>query len=205
MTEKTVWIYYRLFYVYGDATTIDGFVGLLSDVVIPVVDGFGDKIRHFHFFNYRGAYKENLEGGEGVKERLTGIADDDQVGFIRLRVLVAAEYEEALREKLLSLINESDRARGYELPVAPYNPERDLGERFGQTRTQMVMDLIEAASQLALSFARGEEGVFVRSDGGPSGLVHLVANTLQYKIIPFYITRIEWGKQSHIIYGPNLL
>lgn len=179
--DELTWVYYRIFL--SDPTDFSQFVTLLNEVVFPVVDELSPDIKHFHYFYYAGKYKDHFEGS-GIVERLHGVQDDDHVGFIRLRFLVqTAEAQKRVDDRAGNLINLCKIVRGYELPRSPYGIEENLAERFGSTRVQLVLNLIEAASRLGLSFARGEEPInpHPEGQGGSHGLVHLVANPLRYQ------------------------
>lgn len=203
---KRAWIYYRVFL--KDPADFSNFVSILAKVVSPIVERFDDKIAHFHFFFDSGAYKGHLEraSDQGIIKRLENVEDNDNIAFIRLRFLVYDEAEPAIRINLLDLIEKCDEVRGIEQPTVPYGIEEDLDNRFGATRLKDVMQLLESASRLALSFAKLEEPINPppRHQGGPRCLVHLVSNTLRYDLIPGVVVS-TWGDAGFIQTGDQLL
>jgi hypothetical protein len=131
----------------------------------------------------------------GVVDRLSDVKDDDIIAFIRFRILAQTlDARKRIDELVRERIDQCDAVRGYEVPNSPFGIEENFITRFGNTRLQQVFDLIEAASRLGLSFAGSEEPINPNGDGGPQGLVHLVANPLRYLHAGYASVVQIWGK-----------
>ncbi|MBL8165625.1 MAG: hypothetical protein JNJ61_26815 [Anaerolineae bacterium] len=194
--ETSSWIYYRLF---SKSANFNDIEVVLKSIVAPVIEQFSDSIQHVHFFNYSGAYGNHLEGDGGVIKQIENITDEQYVWFIRLRLRVASEREQEIRKAILAKSENSPHVLGIEEPVTPYDVIKDLGRRFGNQRIELVMNLLESSARLAIDFAKQQEPYNPHPDGqgGSSGLVHLVSNTLQYNYTlgnDTSIIRWEWGK-----------
>ena len=201
MLSEVAWIYYRIFLQHPNEFA--DFITLLNQVVRPVVEEFQTSISHIHFLYYSGAYKEHLEDGD-VEARLANVQDDEYVGFVRLRLQVQAQHEQAIAARVLELASACNAVRGWEHPLEAYDPDKDLGKRFGSSRTQLVMNLLDATARLTLDYARGEPPIDPTNlYGGSRGIVHLVANTLRFNIILAPILFEHWG--SSILRGGDRL
>ncbi len=175
----TDWRQYRIFARVTDKGTVADYGELLRQVVSPLVTEFDSELEHFHVLAYANRYGTEAEE---VTDRLQ-LDDDDWVSFIRLRLGVRNTGQQ-LEDRLRFLCQEAPGCAGLEAPMLAYNPDADLGGRFGATRTTLVMNIMEAASRLALAYATDGQPYdpHPQGQGGTGGVVHLVANTLQYSI-----------------------
>jgi hypothetical protein len=94
--------------------------------------------------------------------------------YIKLRVITDKETHSRISNKL------------HEYPIQveeyPYNVVEDLGGRFGADKVHIISDMLKLTSELALKYATDDYDP--SNQGGVAGVVHLICNTLNYRIEP---------------------
>jgi hypothetical protein len=144
--------------VYIEGQEDKDYFTLLNDVINPITEGL-DGIEKFFFFRYH----------------------HDNLHYIRLRINAHKSIHKVIKymfDKEVSwnhIIKHED---------SDYDEVEDIVGRFGQTRYKEIIDMCELASKLALSFASGKETYdpHPKGQGGVAGIVHLISNTLNYKV-----------------------
>ena len=184
-----IWQAYRLFIIPSDPEqvgAVEDYIALLQQVVQPLVTEYAAAVSRYHFQQLVGPYRFFPEDG-GVHTPV-GAAPDEVVHFVRLCVEVQDDQADSLFDRLAALCQEAPSCAGGEIPLQAYDPQGDLGRRFGPGRVEAVLEVLHGASRLALSFAAGSEPYdpTQNGQGGAAGLMHLLGSTLRY-VVPGYL------------------
>lgn len=175
------WAQYRVFMRLPDANRVSNYAALLREVVNPLVVQLRPSIKRFYFLRYAGKYGDQADETAQVP---LPFAAGDWVNYIKLRLLIDSSRKELVSATLTDLAGKSSACLGVEVPLQQYDVEADLGVRFGGSRTGQVLDLLQSATELALTYASDGQPYDPdpRAGGGTRGLVHLVSNTLAYEV-----------------------
>ena len=167
--SMATWLYYRIF---GNPNEKGWYYGIINHVMAPLLEKEQQKIRKFFFLHYFPVYEE-----EECENRFDS---DGPVAYVRLRVLVEKEDEESVTSELEALIENAKR-KGVVLGSerCQYDLDKDLGARFGKSRTGIIVDYLYAASRLMIELVRNQKGhVEIQK---VVDAIHLSANTLDFQ------------------------
>lgn len=138
-----IWIYVK---IYANDQTDRWYRNLLKMIAHPVCTEYKDNIKHLYFSKYHHAYnyeKNNIEDTKGELIPIdTKIPEEEEVRFIRFRLSVDENKTEEIKERITQLFTEK---QGNELKCMvslDYNAEDDLGERYGASNLNYVLNVL---------------------------------------------------------------
>lgn len=142
---------------------------ILNEVVKPFMQENDATIEKFFFFHYEEDYSIQPEPNCERKFEV-GI----RVRYIRLRVKAKDENLGNLEKSLLELVKNSQTTLEHE--KCEYDVSGDLGNRFGQTRTDLTVNYLDAFARMVLSLLTPNNQL--ENGGKPYSTVHLVHNMI---------------------------
>jgi len=140
------WLY-RTIHGYPDDKS--WYFKLLSEVVKPFVDKNNPIIDRFFFTGYCPRYMDEPCGSR-LEQKF-----DEPVAFYRLRIRAENKDIPILDNSLLDFINQSSAVRGTE--PGTYDVMGDLGKKFGANRVNEVINYLDSASRLSLTFQEDKQ------------------------------------------------
>lgn len=165
------WLYYKIY----SKDVPNWYYKVLNEVVKPFVQQNIAIIDKFFFFHYEEDYGMQPDGSVKFEPKCehkfkAGV----RVRYVRLRVRAENENLGALEKSLLGLINNSQTTLQYE--KCDYDVSGDLGNRFGQTRTDLVVNYLDAFARMVLSLLTPNNQL--ENGNKPSSATHLIHNMI---------------------------
>jgi hypothetical protein len=157
------WLYYK---IYAEDTA-NWYYRILKEVVKPFTQQNQQLIDKYFFFHYREAYahegncKPKFEVGAPVR-------------YVRLRARAREEDIEALERSLIELTEGSQTT--LETEKCEFDVNADLGNRFGQQRTELAVSYLDALARMVLSLLT--DGNQLENGAKPYSAIHLIHNMM---------------------------
>ena len=148
----------KQYFIYISGTEDEDYFSLLRDVVSPISNTL-DALGWFFFFRYQ----------------------DETGHYIRLRICTDSIRHQEIKDILDTAIANNFIIK---YDASDYDLIEDISQRFGICRYDKVVIMCQTASLLALEYADGI-GAYdphPKGHGGVAGIVHLISNTLNYKV-----------------------
>jgi len=161
------WLYYKIY----AKEMANWYYHILNEVVKPFIQQNNALIDKFFFFHYEENYRleptceQKFEVGKRVR-------------YIRLRVKSENENLGTLEKSLLTLIENSQTTLQHE--KCEYDVSGDLGNRFGQARTDIAVNYLDAFARMVLSLLASNNQL--ENGDKPYSAVHLVHNMIGSQI-----------------------